>query len=372
MKIFWIVLIVTYLLNMIAEQYPSLSYAKLGTRTEKIYKYNKSIYIFIVVLLVLVSGLRQGVGDTYTYRDIFDTIPSNVFSYLSSDIVTEDRGFYLIVAFIKQFISTDSQVALFVFSLITIALICYGLYKYTDDVKMAIFLFITMGCFSTSMNGVRQYVAAAILFTSLPLIKERKLIPYLIVVYVAYTMHASAIIFLPLYLLNNCKGWGTVSYLLILGGIFLYVTYSSTGPIIANFLGQTQYGHYVEELMTDDKGANAIRVLVTMVPMVLSWFGKNTVNNNMKYGNIIINLNIINFVVMLLATNYWLYARFCIYFNLYSIVLLCYCMNNIFEKKSITLVKMICIVCYVFFFWYDSMTSGLLYTSSIIPNIFWR
>lgn len=364
MKIFWIILLVTYVLNMIAEASPSLSYAKKNH--EKQYKPNKYIYIFITIILILVSGLRSGVGDTGTYRFIFDTIPANISSYLSSDVISEDRGFYFIAACVKQFISTDSQVIIFVMALITLSLICYGLYKYTDDVKMAIFLFITMGCFSTSMNGMRQYVASAILFAALPLIEKRKMIPYMIIVYLASTIHASAIIFFPLYFLNRCKGWGSVSYMLVLGGAFLYITYGITGPMIAEFLGETQYGHYSDSLLSTDQGANIIRVVISFVPVVLSWLCKNRINKDMGYGNIVCNLNILNFIFMLLATKYWIYARFCIYFNLYAIMMLCYSIDNVFEKRSAKIVKLICMVCYIVFFWYDSFTSGLQWSSEYI------
>lgn len=364
MKIFWIVLFISYVLMTIANAYPSLCF--IGKNSEKQYKPNKYIYILITIIFILVSGLRSGVGDTGTYRSIFDSIPASISGYLSSNVVNEDRGFYLIAAFVKQFISTDSQAIIFVMALITIALICYGLYKYSDDVRLAVFLFITMGCFSTSMNGMRQYVAAAILFTTLPLIQKRKLIPYMIIVYIASNIHASAIIFYPIYFFNRCKGWGMVSYLLILGGAFLFLTYSVTGPIIADILGETQYGHYADSLLSNDQGANMLRVAVSFVPVALSWLGKNRISKNMEYGNIVCNLSILNFIFMLLATKYWIYARFCIYFNLYAILMLSYGIDNIFEKRSAKIVKLICMVCYIVFFWYDSIMSGLNWSSNYL------
>lgn len=316
--------------------------------------------------MILVSGLRKGIGDTWTYKNIFDTIPANVSQYLSSNIINEDRGFYLIVAFIKQFISTDNQVPIFIFAAITLSLIMISLYKYSNNMPMATFLFITMGCYAVSMNGVRQYLATAILFCTLPLIKKGKFIPYCIIVWIASTIHASAIIFFPLYFFRYFKGWGVVSWFLVLGGLFLYITYNTTGPMIANLIGESQYGHYSDSLLSNDAGANIIRSLVALVPIIISWIRKNIVNSKMEYGNIIINLSILNFIVTLLANKYWIYARFCIYFNLFSILLLCFCIDNVFDKRSSKIVKYICIACYLCFFWYDSLTSGLFYTSQFI------
>lgn len=364
MRIFWLVLLVTAILNYVARQHPSVVY---NTETRlKEYKPNKFLVFLIIFIMVMVSGLRRGIGDTYTYKQIIDTIPASVPEFLSSNVISEDKGFYLIVAFVKQFISTNNQVSIFVFALITLSLLIYFLYKYTDNMLMATFLFITMGCYGVSMNGVRQYVATAILFTTLPLIKKGKFIPYTIIVLLTSTIHASAIIFLPIYFLRYFKGWGFVTYCLLIGGAFLYVTYGVTGPMIANLIGESQYGHYSEALLSNGEGANFIRSLVALVPIALSYLRKDMVNKKLKYGNLIINLSVLNFIFTLLANKYWIYARFCIYFNVYTILLLCFCMDNIFEKSSSKIIKMLCVGCYLFYFWYDSTTSGLRYTSDFI------
>lgn len=364
MKIFWFALVVTFIFNLIAQNRPTLVYNTVYKIKE--YKANKGIVAFNYILLILIAGLRYGIGDTGTYKQIFTTIPANVMSYLSSNIVEDDRGFYLIVSFIKQFISQDNQVIIFIFSMLTIGLIGYGLYKYSDNIVMTTFLFITMGCYTVSMNGIRQYLATAILFLTLPLIKKRKFVLYLIIVLLTSTIHASAIIFIPIYFLDKVKGWGIVSYLLLLTGFFLFFTYNVTGPMIADFLGESQYGHYADALLSTNEGANIIRTLVCCVPLALSWAKKDIINQKMQYGNIVINLTILNFIFMLLASRYWIYARFCIYFNLYAILLLTYCIDNIFEKRSVKIITILCIICYCIFFWYDSLTSGLYYTSQFI------
>ncbi len=365
MTAFWFVLIITMIIDYIAQARSVLVYNN-STKTEE-YKPNKFLYALTVIIMIVIAGLREGVGDTGAYRRIFSTIPSNVIQYLQSDVISEDRGFYFIVALIKQFISSDNQVIIFVLSLLTIGMMCYGLYKYGDNIFMLTFLFIATGCYGTSMNGVRQYLAAAILFLAIPLIQKRKFIPYVIIVLLAYTIHGSSIIFLPLYFLNRCKGWGVVSYLLILGGIILYVTYSVTGPVIADILNETQYGNYTDALLSDDQGANMLRCAVYAVPLVFSFMKKDLINKNMKYGNLMINMSILNFIFMLLANRYWIYARFCIYFNLYEIILLTYCMDNIFETKSARIITILCIILYIIFFWYDALMNGLSYSSLYLP-----
>lgn len=136
--------------------------------------------------------------------------------------------------------------------------------------------------------------------------------------------------------------------------------------MIAELLGETQYGHYADALISNDEGANIIRSLIAFVPLGLSFLRKDIVNKEMKYGNLIIHLTIINFLFTLLASKYWIYARFCIYFNLYSILLLTFCIDNIFEKRSSKIITVLCVIFYCIFFWYDSFTSGLNYYSQFI------
>lgn len=364
MKIFWILIFVTGIISLIAYTCPT---EVVNTQTGQLeYKANRILIFINFIILIIVSGLRDAIGDTPVYRFIFNNIPANVFDYLSSNVISEDKGFYLIVAFIKQFISSNTQVIIFIIGAITLLIIGVALYRYTKNIGMAIFLFITMGCYAVSMNGIRQFLAAAIVFTTLPLLEQKKFIQYSIVILLATTIHASAIIFLPLYILVYYQGWSKISYLFFLGGIIIYLSYGITGPMIVNFIGDTQYSEYSEMLLSNDQGANIIRSLIALVPVVLSYMKKDMINEDMKYGNIIINLNILNFVFTLLANKFWVFARFCIYFNLFSILLLCYCMENIFERKSSQLVKVLCVICYLFYFWYDTLSAGLNYTSQFI------
>lgn len=364
MKIFWILILITGILSMIAYTCPTEIVNKQTGQLE--YKANRYLILLNYIILIIVSGLRDGIGDTGAYRGLFGIIPPNIIEYLNSNLISEDRGFYFIVAIIKQFISSNSQVILFVLAAITLILICITMYRNTDNIGMATFLFITMGYYAVSMNGVRQFLAAAIIFSILPLHGQKKFIPYCIIILLVSTIHASAIIFLPLYFIVNYKGWSKLSYFFCIGGIVFYLIYDFVGPALVGLIGNTQYSEYSDVLLSTGQGANIIRSLVAFVPVMLSYIKKDMINQELKYGNIIINFNILNFIFTLLANKYWIFARFCIYFNLYSILLLCYCVENIFERKSSQLVKIMCVVCYLIYFWYDSLCVGLNYTSQYI------
>ena len=360
MTVWWITLFSTYFLCLFARMNGKYKYVK----GERVFRANAMFAGMACAVLIFVSGFRQDVGDTGTYRDLFKRVPANVISFIKHPTIKEDSGFYAIVAFIKQFISSDSQTILMCMAIVTIGLIFITYYKNTDMIEMAVFLFITSGCYLVTMNGVRQYLASSILFFCFPMIHKRQWQYYLPIVFLCSRIHGSALIFLILYFVVDQPAWGNVTKWILFVGIFLFVSYPITGPMIANVLGETQYGNYKEALTSSGQGANMIRVMVMAVPVVLSYLGKEFLRGKEKYYNIMINFSVINLIAILLATKFWIYARFNMYFSVYMVMLLIWCIKYLFDERNEKLVYLLCMGCYAFYYYYEmhiSLGYGPLY-----------
>lgn len=358
MTAFWLTLISTFGLT-------KLSNFK-GNSSNRNRKTNIYLYSLAVLILILVAGLRKGIGDTYTYRDLFDSTVPSVTYYLKQFNSLSEYGFWVSMAFIKQFISNNSQVFIFIYAAITIALISCTLYKTCQPSELGPYFFITMGGYLVVMNGMRQYLASAILFAAFPLIKKKKWYIYFPIVYLASTIHSSSYIMIPLYFLLDKKAWGVVTKFFLIMGIGLYLTYPITGPIIAQFLNETQYGHYSQELVSNFAGASIIRTFVAAVPVLLSYNCKNIIRKREKYGNIVINGAILYLIFTLLANKYWIYARFNIYFSFFTIILLCYVIKYAFTKQSAKIVYISAIILYLIYYYYEMVISLNIQYSSII------
>ncbi len=170
MTVWWITLFSTYFLCLFARVNGKYKYVK----GERVFRANAVFAGMACAVLIFVSGFRENIGDTGTYRQIFNKLPANLFSFLKHPTIKEDTGFYAIAAVIKQYISKDSQIILLCMAIITIGLIFITYYKNTDMIEMAVFLFITSGCYLVTMNGVRQYLASAILFFCFPMIHKKQ------------------------------------------------------------------------------------------------------------------------------------------------------------------------------------------------------
>lgn len=279
MTVWWITLFSTYFLCLFARMSGKYKYVK----GERVFRANVIFAGMACAVLIFVSGFREGIGDTYTYRNLFKKVPANFISFVKHPTIKDDSGFYAIVAFIKQFISNDSQMVLLCLAIITVGLIFLTYYKNTDMIEMAVFLFITSGCYLVTMNGLRQYLASAILFFCFPMIHKRQWQFYLPIVLLCSRIHQSALIFLILYFIVDNPAWGNTTKWIVFIGVFLFVTYPITGPMLANILGETQYGNYKEALISNGAGANMLRVLVMSVPVVLSYLGEDYLRGKEKY-----------------------------------------------------------------------------------------
>lgn len=366
MTVWWMTLLSTYILCLIARTTAKPVYEGDTIR----YRNNVVLSFVACSVLVLVAGLRNNVGDTEAYIMGYQGIPSSFQEAWRSEIVegtAKDKGFIFLSILIKSFLSANPQMLLFMFSLLTITMIFIGYFRTTELLDLAVFLFITTGCYLVTMNGIRQYFASALLFLAFPWIYKRKWYLYLPLVALASTVHGSALVFIPLYFMVNCEAWGKVTKFILFCGVVLYLTYPVSGPIIADLLQESQYGEYGDLLTTEGAGSNMIRVLVMGIPVALSFFGRDMMEGKEKYYNIIVNMSLVNFIAILLATRFWIYARFNMYFTLYMILLLIWCIKYLFDERNRKIVYIVCLGLYGFYYWYETVISlGQKYGSDYI------
>ena len=156
----------------------------------------KAIFFSVIVALILVflSGLRSGIGDTPFYKHSYELLVQNPNQFKFDG----DFALNLLSLFLMQ-ISTDPQILIFTVALITNILNVIMFNKYRSYLKLQVYMYITSGYYITTMNGLRQCLAAALLFACTQLIIKGKFIPYCICVILISTFHESALMMIPIY-----------------------------------------------------------------------------------------------------------------------------------------------------------------------------
>lgn len=206
---------------------------------------SKFFCVLSILPLTVISAVRYGVGtDFFSYYRIY--LKNGISSFQELE-----NGFSAFVMFLNR-ISKEPQL-FFVVSSFVIG-ICYFLIIYKESVSpvFSILLFVLTRDYFRSMNGVRQYLAIAILLLSLPYIKQKDWRKVIIFIGMATLFHSSALIYVLFYILVQMQLKLKDIAVMVFGTFLFAGTMKNIAiPIIDKY---TTYGKYFE---TTSKYANA-------------------------------------------------------------------------------------------------------------------
>ncbi len=308
-------------------------------------------FVLGTALLAFVSGQRFAFGDTTAYIKYFNNAMP-IDQCLSSFAIGNEWLFQLYMSFIHTYITTDPRVYIEITAYLTIFPLLYFLYNYSGDLRFAFYLFVVSGCWEHSMNGLRQYLAAAILAACFPLLVKKRWYLYLPIVFVAAQMHTSAYIFIPLYFIANTKAFGKVTKIILLVGIAVIVTSPFIGNTVSNLLLGTDYGarYSTQEWQYS---INPFRVAVSFVPILLAYINRNRMRQQYKYYDVVFNMSLFFAVFTAAGVFAAVYARFNLYFEIYTVVLLVWNINEISKDRNYIWLKPVACICYALYFIYQ-------------------
>jgi transmembrane protein EpsG len=352
MNILWINLAIVFILSFLSRYF---SKTTDGTQSFIPIKPNKMWVLGVMLSLVVVSGLRSNIGDTFFYKHIYLT-QEFTWEYINSQ---KDIGFGILQMILKRF-SSDPQILIFTTAFVTNILIILVLYKYSRLFELSIYVYITGGLFLVSMNGMRQCLAAAIVFTATKYIINGNAFKYILVILFASTFHESTLVLIPIYFLIRNKAWSKATLVLLFASVLIVIGFDKFSGILFSAIKDTQYGVYQD---STEGGANVIRVAVYGAPLVIAYFGRERLREIFPQSDYFVNMTIIGLVFMVISTQNWIFARFSIYFNLYQLILISWIIK-LFNYKDQKLIYFGLFVCYLFYYYYENVVSlNIIYKS---------
>lgn len=340
MSLIILTLLVTYFISIMAEVYPSQNIKKKDKLEN-----NKLLSLILVVIFILVAGFRSNIGDTATYMQSY--IKNEYLSIHDFNSITQ--AFDFIFIFLLNKISKDPQLLIFSTSFIIYGFIIWRVTRESKNLHMSIFLFITTGCFVNSMNGIRQYIVVAILFFLYPYINKKPKIFVITIIMLLSLIHITALILLPIYLVSDSKPFSGKMIILFIGIAILFFGFEKIMPSVFDMLKGSKYAEY-ETAEYTQVSVNYFRILVSFVPVVLSFICvKNGAIKDKEY-SFLINMSCFYFIFILFGIYGATYARFALYFELYPILLYPVIIKYGFVRKEES--RMISYLMYVLFFMY--------------------
>lgn len=273
-------LIVIFLILLFGFLYSNGSRQKVDSSS------NRKKYIWIIsLILILQSGLRNvAVGDdTFQYFQLFEGIKSTswqsiyeyAFEYYEFDI-GKDPGY---LAFQKaiQIVTGEYQIFLIIIAILFFSALGNFIYKNTtrlDDAILAFLIYSVLFYSFFSITGIRQTIATAATLYGYELIKRRKLIPFMILILIASTIHKSVLIFVPFYFVSQIKN-AKYLYGIILVLFPLFMIYNND---LSNYV--KVLGGYEEYDQFEGAGAYTFTAMFLLISIVALWRSEIIIKNN--------------------------------------------------------------------------------------------
>ena len=316
--------------------------------------------IILVLPLTLWAGFRGNVADTTLYRKIFLEESRGLMdipAVLLGD--GKDTGFTALIIILKTFIGNNDTLYFTIIAVFQMACMCYVFRKYSSDYWISIFLFVASTDYTSWMfNGMRQFIAACLIFSCFDLMVKKKYVKLIIVILLASLIHGSALLMIPIIFVVQGKPWNMRTILMLIGTAVVVLFIDRFTPILSTMLEDTQYDGVMEnEIWVVDDGTNVIRVLVYSVPAIISLFGRKYLDQaNNTAVNICVNCSIVTtalYAVSTVTSGVYI-GRLPIYTSLMGYISLPWLINHMFNRESSRLVKVVMIVLYIAFYCYQT------------------
>jgi hypothetical protein len=170
-------------------------------------KHNNQVQFatWFLVGLGIFIGLSDMLGgyDRYIYAEIFDHMADETSSggnpFLSSGFTYFSGEFgYGTINALMTYVTSNRYIFIFSCTMIIYFLLIVSLRKYTENMPFAVIAFLGLWVFFT-FTYLRQVLGCTIVWLSIQYIYKRDFKHFLLVWFIGYSFHNSAMVFLPMY-----------------------------------------------------------------------------------------------------------------------------------------------------------------------------
>lgn len=302
---------------------------------------------------------RGNIGDTYAYRMVFHNIPtigSDLIAYLSTN--NKDRGFTILLSLIKSVIGSNETLFFFLIAVFQMFCIVYFFRKYSTNFFLCMFMFIiSTDYLSWMFNGMRQFIAVCAILLSFGLVLRKKYIPAILVILLASTIHASALMMMPLIFVIQGRAWNWKTLLMLACVCAAILLIEPFAAFLNSILAETQYSDLVtNDIWENDDGTNILRALFYSVPAVLALIGKRQVNQeNSPVVNLCVNCSVCTAALYFLSVfSSGIYiGRLPIYTTLQGYAVVPWLVDHVFTRQSSKIVTGGLMAGFLAFFYYQ-------------------
>lgn len=327
-------------------------------------KYNKRRrfrWLLIASLpMFLLIALRHGsIGpDTGVYQIYF----TDAIDKTWDEMFNNTRMEYGFIIFTKLIATYVTQYVL-IFQIICTAIYWLAISDFVNQLEkghfLCLYLYATIGLYTFMFTGLRQCLAICLCLFSFRFIKARKIVPFAIVMFIAFYFHKSSILFVLAYILYGVNFNIITIFGYLAGTVIAFLNVGS----IQNWLNeQLDYEYELEYT-----GNGYISLIIIVLVTVFSAFLLINKKSTPKSAYSLLNISVVTLICWVLRIETRVAERPSYYFMFFSIAVLAHAIHQLGNTKEKTIIKWGVVGLFFLFYIYK-----ISHTATMIPyQFFW-
>lgn len=307
------------------------SYVRIkGIVNEKKINICRSVFlVFWFLILSLECGIRGNFTTDYiNYNKWFILARSMSLKYIITCSNIE-KGF-LFLNYIVSHITSEYYIMTLAYGVLSVGLYMIAIKESVDNVWAPIFVFVGTGIYYGGFNLSTQMLAAGIFAVAIKYINEKKPIKYCLLILLAVSVHKSAILMIPVYLLSKIRLNKQNRSIVAVISLGISVLFSIFIKEIALLLSSYIYGDtYINDptiLSGQGLGYLLKHIAITIIIILYGYLfdAENSKENLIYWGSIL------NCIIAIWSGQIALIQRFSYYFVIFPM----FAMGYIVEKNK--------------------------------------
>lgn len=265
-------------------------------------KKRKELNVFfavIVVYMILICGLRAydriyHIGiDTYGYFRSYESVTER-YKTLTDIFAADgsDKG-YDVLYWILNKIGFNYAIVSVIFSAIYVGIIGAFIYKYSKNVLMSLLVFAGLGLYIFAFSAIRQSLAMGLCLLGYMMDDKKKGIKgfvwFAVLLWVATTIHTSAIIFSFAYILGKLPLKKSLVFIMIIVALIAMLFKRQYAGLIQNIAENIsdKYANYGEKQLVEEQNAGTKLYIFVAAVLALRLIFSNRFSGDKKDNSLV-------------------------------------------------------------------------------------
>lgn len=254
------------------------------------------------------ASFRYGIGfDYFSYQNIYEMVSQWAFGDIFHYIWNEPA--YYLACKIFSLAGCPFPVFLIAVNLFLMGVSMQFIYRFSKLPWVSVYLYLTLQFLAYQMNLIRQSIAVAFFLLAYPSLKNRKLLPYTLLVFLGGMFHNSLLFAYPLYVFltweYSRKMLGGLLTATLLGYLFFDPLFALVAPILPARYAKYSGGYFWS--------ANGLLYVLLPALYCLSIYVFREYIQDRRLRTIFTNSALFQFLINVFITKHFILERFAIY-----------------------------------------------------------